>query len=424
VTDHELEPSIRASRLGPLRHREFRLLFAGRTISTIGSAMAPVALAFGVLDLTGSTTDLGIVLAARQIPVLVLLLFGGVWADRLPRHHVMVASNLLSGASQAVVAALLLAGHAQIWQLAVLASVNGASTAFFFPASSGIVPQTVTTSMLQQANATLRLALNATTITGAAIGGILVAATSPGIAIAIDAASYFAAAACIAAMRVTAADRIPGSTVLHELREGWHDFWSRTWLWVIVLQFGVVNAFQNGAIMVLGPGIAKTDLGGAAAWGAVLTAESVGLILCGFMMLRWRPRRILLVATLAVFPFAAPLIALAVPAPLAIVILAAFTAGFCIEIFGVLWDTAMQQEIPPEKLSRLYAYDMLGSLALTPLALAAVGPISSAIGTRATLLGCAILTIGATAPVLLSRDVRTLERRNPVPAPTAELATS
>jgi MFS family permease len=140
------------------------------------------------------------------------------------------------------------------------------------------------------------------------------------------------------------------------------------------------------------------------------------------MMLRWRPRRILLVATLAVFPFALPLLALAVPAPLVVVIAAAFIAGFCIEIFGVLWDTAMQQEIPPAKLSRLYAYDMLGSLALTPLALAAVGPISAAIGTRATLIGCAILTIGATAPVLLSRDVRTLERRSAAPAAAAAIA--
>ena len=130
--------------------------------------------------------------------------------------------------------------------------------------------------------------------------------------------------------------------------------------------------------MVLGPGIAKDDLGGAAAWGAVLTATSVGLILCGFLMLRWRPRRILFVATLAVFPLALPLLALAGPAPLAVVIACAFAAGFCVEIFGVLWDTAMQQEIPPEKLSRLYAYDALGSWALTPLALAAVGPIAAA----------------------------------------------
>ena len=404
------------SRLGPLRHREFRLLFAGRTISMAGSAMAPIALAFAVLDLTGSTTDLGLVLAARQVPVILLLLFGGVWADRLPRHQVMVASNVVSGLSQAVVAVLLLSGHAQIWQLALLAAMNGASSAFFFPASSGIVPQTVTTPLLQQANALLRLALNATNITGAAIGGILVALTNPGTAIAVDAVSYFAAAACIAVMRLTAAERVPGSTVLHELREGWHDFWSRTWLWVIVLQFGIVNAFENGAVLVLGPGIAKDELGGPAAWGAVLTATSVGLILCGFVMMRWQPQRILLTATLAVFPLVLPLLALAGPAPLPVVIACAFAAGFFVEIFGVLWDTTMQQEIPPEKLSRLYSYDALGSLVLTPVALVALGPIAAAVGTKTTLIGCAILTIGATAPVLLSRDVRTLERRSAAPA--------
>jgi MFS family permease len=401
----------RRRRLGPLHEREFRLLFAGRTISMTGSAMAPIALAFAVLDLTGSNTDLGIVLAARQIPVVLFLLIGGVIADRMQRHRVMVLSNLASGASQAGAAALILSGHAEIWQLAVLAAVNGTSSAFFFPASSGVVPQTVPVRLLQQANATLRLGLNATNIVGAAVGGILVAAIGPGWAIAVDAASYGLAALALAAMHLPAGLRIQGSTMLHELREGWRDFWSRAWLWAIVLQFGVVNAFQNGAIQVLGPGIAKEHFGGAAAWGAVLTATAIGFVSCGFLMLRWQPRRLLFVATLAVFPFALPLLALAVPAPLPVVVVAAFVAGFAIEIFGVLWDTSMQQEIPQEKLSRLYAYDALGSLALTPIALAALGPITAVAGSRATLIGCALLVVGATAPVLLSRDVRTLERR-------------
>jgi hypothetical protein len=212
-------------------------------------------------------------------------------------------------------------------------------------------------------------------------------------------------------MRLAGGERTPGSTVLRELREGWQDFWSRTWLWVIVLQFGVVNATESGAVMVLGPDVAKRHLGGAAAWGGVLTATSVGLVLCGLLMLRWRPRRILFVATLAVFPLALPLVALALPAPLAVVIACGFVAGFFVEIFGVLWDTAMQQEIPPEKLSRLYSYDALGSWVLMPIGLGVLGPIAAAVGTRATLLGCAALTLAATAPVLLSRDVRTLERR-------------
>jgi hypothetical protein len=400
------------SRLGPLREREFRLLFAGRTISMAGSAMAPVALAFAVLNtLHGSATDLGLVLTARQVPTVLFLLFGGVLADRLPRHRVMVASNFLSGTSQAASAALLLSGHAHLWQLAALAAVNGSSSAFFFPASTGIVPQTVPVTMLGQANATLRLALNATNIGGAAIGGIVVAASSPGWAIAFDAATYALAAITIGSMRLPRSLRIEGSTMLHELHEGWRDFWSRTWLWAIVLQFGVVNAVQNGAVQIFGPAVAKRHLGGPAAWGGVLTATSLGLVLSGVLMLRWRPRRLLLAATLAVFPFVLPLLALAKPAPLIVVIGAGFLAGFCVEIFGVQWDTAMQQEIPLEKLSRLSAYDALGSLILTPVALAALGPIGAAVGIRATLIGCAVLTIAATAPVLLSRDVRTLERR-------------
>jgi Major Facilitator Superfamily len=399
------------SRGGPLREREFRLLFAGRTISMVGSAMAPVALAFAVLDLTGSTTDLGLVLASRSVATIAFLLLGGVWADRLPRHHVMVGSNLVSGAAQAVVAVLLLTGSAHIWELAALAFVNGCSSAFFFPASTGIVPQTVPVSMLQQANATLRLALNGTNIAGAALGGILVAATSPGWAILVDAVSYGLAAAALGAMNLPRGLRLEGSSVLSELHEGWRDFWSRTWLWAIVVQFGVVNAVGSGALQILGPVVAKRHLGGAAAWGAVLTAETVGLVACGVLMLRWRPRRMLFVATLAVFPFVLPLVALIGPAPVVVVVAAAFATGFSIEIFGVLWDTAMQQEIPQEKLSRLSSYDALGSWVLMPLGLAAIGPVASVLGTRVTLVACIALIVGATAPVLLSRDVRTLERR-------------
>ena len=406
------------SRLGPLREREFRLLFAGRTISMLGSAMAPVGLAFAVLNtLHGSATDLGLVLAARQATVVALLLFGGVWADRLPRHQVMVVSNLLSAASQATTASLLLSGHAQLWHLAALAAVNGASSAFFFPASIAVIPQTVPVPMLQQANATLRLALNGTNIIGFAIGGVAVAATSPGVAIAIDAGSYGLAALCIGAMHLPAGFRMEGSTVLHELRDGWRDFWSRAWLWAIVIQFGVVNAAQSGAVNVLGPAVAKRHLGGPAAWGAILTAESVGVVLCGFLMLRWRPRRILRVATYSVFALAFVLVALAWPAPLPVVIGAAFLTGFCIEIFGVLWDTTVQQEIPQEKLSRITSYDALGSWVLMPIGFIVAGPVAAAVGVRATFIGAAVLVVASTVFVLLSRDVRTLERRTaPTPA--------
>jgi MFS family permease len=399
------------SRLGPLRERDFRLLFAGRTISMAGSAMAPVALAFAVLDLTGSTSDLGLVLAARSIPTVLFILFGGVISDRMARHRVMVFSNLTSGVAQAVTAALLITGHAKLWELGALAAINGSSTAFFMPASSGILPQIVSAPLRQQANALLGLARNGTSIVGAALGGLLVAAAGPGWAIGIDAASYGLAALCLLALNLPPGLRIEGSTMFAELHDGWKDFWSRTWLWAIVLQFAVVNAVGNGVINVLGPSIAKQHYGGAGAFGAILAAESLGLVLTGVLMLRWRPHRILRTATFGVFPLVLPLLAFAGPAPLLAVIVAGFCAGVGIEIFGVLWDTAMQQEIPGEKLSRLSAYDMLGSLVLVPIALALAGPVAQLIGQRETLAGSAVLILIMTTLVLCSRDVRTLERK-------------
>lgn len=398
------------SRLGPLAERDFRLLFIARTTSRLGGSMAPVALAFAVLTtLHGSATDLGIVLAARMVPTICFVLLGGVLGDRLPRHVVMVGSNLVSGGSQAAAAALLLTGHASVAILAGLAAVNGLSSAFFMPASEGIVPQVVDAGILQEANALLRLSLNATNILGAAIGGLVVAATSPGWAITVDAASFLAAAAATAAMRLPAA-AVRTHSVLQELREGWRDFWSRTWLWAIVVQFGVMNAAQTGAIDVIGPKIAKEQLGGAAAWGAFLTATSIGLVGSGLVLMRWRPRRLLLVATVACFPFALPLVALAVPTPEAVLVVTGLAWGFASEVFGVMWTVAMQQQIPRERLSRMYSYDMLGSFVLMPVGVALAGPVAALAGDRATLIGCAALVVGATAPVLLSRDVRTLKR--------------
>ena len=383
----------------------------------LGSAMAPVALAFAILNtLHGSPTDIGIVLATRQVVVILLLLFGGVWGDRLQRSRVMVGTNIISGLSQAIAAVLLLAVGASIWELAALAAINGASTAFFFPASTGIIPQTVPPTMLQQANAALRLGLNATTVTGAAIGGIIVAATNPGVAIAVDAVSYFVAAIALTAMRLPAGLRMEDSSVLRELRDGWHDFWSRTWLWAIVLQFGILNAAESGAVNVLGPNVAKHQLGGPAGWGLILTAQTVGLIVSGLVLLRWRPRRLLLVATFGAFGIALPPLALAGPLPLLGVMALTFAAGLCTQVFGVLWGTATQQEIPEEKLSRLTSYDALGSWALMPIGFAVAGPLAAAVGDRATFLAAAAIVVVASSLVLLSREVRTLERRQPASA--------
>jgi MFS family permease len=376
-----------------------------------GSAFANVALAFAVLELTGSKADLGYVLAARSVPQVVFLLVGGIWADRLPRNRVMLGSNVVSGLSQAAIAALLFAGHAQISHLIVLAALNGASSAFFFPASAGIVPQTVPARMLQNANALLRVGMNASVIGGAALGGLIVAATSPGVGIAVDAGSFFLAALFTAFMRIPTSLRMKGSNFVAELADGWREFSSRPWLWAIVVQFGFVNAVELGNENVLVPAIAKDHFGGAAAWGLILTAQSLGLVAGGVALLRFRPRRILLAATLGFLLTVPFLLALAVPLPLAGVVFAAGFAGIGLEVFQVLWETAMQQEIPQEKLSRVSSYDALGSFVLIPLGLAAAGPVAEIAGTRPTILGAAAISLTATLAVLLVRDVRTIPRR-------------
>jgi MFS family permease len=402
------------SHTGPFARREFRLLFFARGISFFGSAIAPVAIAFAVLDLTGSASDLGLVLAARMVPQLVFMLVGGVWADRLPRHLVMVVSDLLTGGAQAATAVLLLTGSAEIWHLVVLQAVGGSAFAFFFPASTGLVPQTVEAPLLQQANAVLRLALNAGSIGGAALGGILVAGVGSGWALAIDAATFFTSAAFLARMRVARGERLEAPNFLRELREGWREFVSRTWLWVIVVGFGVLNAAETGAFNVLGPIVAKEELGGAAAYGAIFAAQAVGLVLGGVLMLRFRPSRPLFAGCLAVLLMPPVLVLLAVGAPLPVIIVAAVVMGLGIEVFSVMWETALQQNVPGQALSRVSSYDALGSFIFIPLGQLLAGPIADAIGVDETLyLAAGIVTVSILA-MLATPDVRRLRRREAV----------
>ncbi len=380
--------------------------------------MAPIALAFAVLEVTtsaahpdGSKTALGFVLAARTAPQIVFILIGGTLSDRIPRHHVMVASSLLSGATQSALAVLLLSHHAELWHFVAISAVNGTSSAFFFPASAGIVPQTVPPGTIQQANALLRLAVNSSVVIGAAIGGAIVATAGPGWAIAIDAATFGAAAVFAAAMRLPPSAREEVRSFVRELAEGWLAFRSRTWLWAIVLQFSFLNAAEQGAFQVLGPAQSKAHYGGAGAWGFILACQAAGLICGGLLMLRLRPQRLLVVATFAILLLAPPAALLGPPAHESLVALAAFGMGFGIEVFSVCWDTTMQQQIPGQMLSRVYAYDMLGSVALIPIGFAAAGPIADAIGTSKTLYGAAALVALVTLPVFAVRDVRELRRR-------------
>jgi MFS family permease len=412
-------PLSRGTRFGPLAEREFRLLFGGQLVSLLGTAVAPIALAFAVLELTGSTTDLGIVLAANWVPQLVLILFGGVFADRLPRHLVMVGSNLVSAAAQGTIAALLLTGTAQLWQLAALQIVRGAAFSFFFPASQGLVPETVRPTLLQQANALLGMSRNATSVLGAALGGVLVAAAGPGWALAFDATTYLVSAAVLAAVRLPAKVRtIETPSVLRELAEGWTEFVSRRWLWTIVAAAGIGNIAWTGASSVYGPLVAKESLGGAAAWGAIVAAEGAGLLIGGVVLLRWRPQRLLFLGTAALSMGAIPLLCLASLRSTAVIAAAFLLAGIGVELFSVAWSTALQEHVPLEKLSRVSSYDALGSFVFIPLGLAIAGPIAGAIGLTQALWLAAAVDAGSMLSVLAVREVRELRRLEPVPVAT------
>jgi predicted MFS family arabinose efflux permease len=396
--------------LGPFRLRDFRLLFAGELVSLLGTAVAPIAIAFAVLGLTGSATDLGYVLAAGWAPQVVFILIGGVLGDRLPRNLVMVGANLLSAVAQGVAAGLLLAGVAQVWQLALLQAVRGTATALFFPAAQAVVPEIVETELLQPANAMIRLAQNGSTVLGAGIGGIVVAAAGPGWAIAFDAATYLASALVLLWIRIPRVVREAGHTIVRDLIEGWNEFRSREWLWVIVVCASVGNLVATASFGVLGPLIAKLYLGGAAAYGAILALQGAGFIAGGVLSLRWRPQRPLLVSVLCLLPTAAEIACYAAVRETAVIAAVAFVAGLGLEVFGVNWITALQQHIPRQVLSRVSSYDALGSFVFIPLGLVIAGPLAARLGATETLwlfLAIGLVSVGG---ALLSRDVRTLRR--------------
>jgi MFS family permease len=402
--------------LAPLRHPAFRLLTAGRGVNTLGSGVAPIALAFAVLDLTGSVNDLGLVVGARTLFNVVFLLFGGVVADRLPRHLVMVGSGVLSGCSQAAVAALVLTHAANIPLLMVLSAANGMFSAFALPASSALMPQTVPEELRQSANALNRMVSNTAQILGASLGGVLVATVGPGWGLAADSAGFLLSALLFLRVRVpggtAAAATAERSGLIGELREGWHEFSSRTWVWVVVVAFGFINAALSGSIQVLGPTVADATFG-RTWWGGILAAQTAGMVVGGLLAMRMRPSRFLLLGVACVGAEVALPLGLGLHLPALAVAVAGFACGVCVEQFGIAWEMSLQQEVPADRLARVYSYDMVGSYVAIPVAQIAVGPLAELLGTRTALFGAAVVVAVGTLAMLSVRDVRMLRVRVP-----------
>ncbi|POX47642.1 MFS transporter [Streptomyces sp. Ru71] len=392
--------------------RNYSLLTLAAFLTSGGSQAALIASAFAVLGAGGDGGDVGLVAAARTVPLVLFLLIGGAVADRLPRHRVMVAANALNCLSQGVFAVLVLTGSPQLWQMMLLTALGGTGQAFFSPAAEGMLLSSVEGEHAGRAFAVFRMAMQGAALGGAAAGGALVAAVGPGWVLAADAVAFALAGALRSFLDVRhIPPRAPGGGILADLREGWREFVSRPWLWGIVAQFSVANAVVGAADAVYGPLVARDHLGGAGPWGLALGFFGAGTVAGALLMTRFKPRRLLLAGTLCVFPLALPSAALAVPVPLGVLCAVMFTTGVTLEVFGVSWMTALHQEIPEEKLSRVSAYDWFGSVALVPVAMAMAGPAESAFGRTASLWGCAALVVAVTAAVLCVPDVRRLRRR-------------
>jgi Transmembrane secretion effector len=405
-----------AKNLGALQERDFRLFFIGQSISLLGDGMAPLALSFAVLDVTGSVSDLGFLFAARQVSVVAFLLVGGVVADRLSRRTVMLSADLIRFASQGIVAALLISGRARIWELIVLQAVNGSASGFFFPAVTGLTPLVVSQGRLQQANALRGLAMSGGAIAGPAVAGVLVATVGSGWALAVDAASFGASVVFLAALRVPAHARGAAQSFVRDLVEGWHEFHSRTWLWSGVVAASVANLMFSGSFGVLGPAIAKRSLGGAGAWALVLSSFNLGALIGGLVALRLRPRRPFFAAFAAYVPVGLPLVLLALGAPAWGIAAGAFVGGGGLLLGNTLWETTLQQKVSPAALSRVTSYDWFGSLGMAPIGFALVGPLSAAIGVHPTLWLAAAGLLAVDTVVLALPSVRHVEAEPVEPA--------
>jgi MFS family permease len=426
VTDERYPPAAMPSGAVPGRlpaslreHRAFRLLFWGQALSVVGDRITPVAIAFAVLGL-GSATDLGLVMAAGGIPFALFALAGGVWADRVGRRRVMLASDVVRAVSQSLTAALLLTGTAEVWMLAVLAFVYGTAAAVFMPALIGLIPQTVNQARLQEANGLLALTRSVANVAGPALAGVIVVAAGSGEAVAVDAATFAVSALCLARMRPSTAqaavavaaeaDSAEPEPFLTGLRDGWHEVRSRAWLRWGLIAMSVYHVFVLPSVFVLGPALAERQLHGASSWAAIVACFGIGGVLGNVVALRIPLRRPVFIAALALV--GASLQAAIIGSGLGTVGIAGLEllAGVCVALFFTLWDLSIQEQVPPQAVSRVSAYDFSVSMGLMPLGMAVCGPIADAVGLQATLLGMSAIGLAGALGWLAQPSVRRLTR--------------
>ena len=373
------------SRISVLRNANVRRYFAGYVSSSFGTAMTSVALAFAVLESGGDASDLGLVMAAGIAVEVVLVLVGGVLADRLGRRRVMLGADLLRTASQGLLAGLLFLGDPPIWVFIVLSALRAARDSLFEPAFNGLVVDIARGDEVSDANALFGMSQSAARVGGPALAGVLIAITNPATVIAADAVSFAISAVALAGLKLPPLSRTARTSLLAELIEGWDSFRSRTWLWTITLQFALFNFVSWGPFLLLGPVLSKQELSGARSWGVILAAYAFGSVIGGLAALGRRPSRPLLIASIGTLGYPIPLLLLAINASTGEIAAGALTAGVGSAAYNIFFAATIQREIPPDMQARVAAFDLVGAFSLGPISLAAAGPISQLVGAHTVL---------------------------------------
>lgn len=410
--------------IGVLSHRQFRWFFASGLTNTLGSMMTPIALAFAVLSIDNTPGALAKVLAVEMTANIVFVLFGGVVSDRLPRRLVLQSCRIAMAVVLGTLAALMFTGHATVPFFMVLGGLAGGISAFSMPALQGIVPQLVPETELQSANALMSFVRNGSNFLGPALGSGLVVAGGPQWAFVIDAGTFVLSSLLLLPVKLPPPSA-SGASLITDLRTGWGEFRSRTWLWVIVLAFSILNAIQSGAVGVLGPVIAKSHESlGVRGWGLVLSAEAVGMLLMSVLLLRIRLPRPLLSGMLGIALFSVPIFLLGYDPATIPLMAVAVIGGAGIETFGTGWNVAMMQHVPGDVLSRVVSYDMLGSFIAIPVGMLLFGWLATVVDTESILVVAGIIYAAVALATLLVPAVRNLRQRTEESATEAALVPS
>jgi MFS family permease len=403
-----------AGRLPALREPAFRNLFAGQALSRLGDRIAPIALAFGVIQSGGSAADLGLVVAAGTIPFALFALAAGVWADRIPRRRVMIASDAVRAVVQIATGVLLITGSAEVWMLAALAAVYGTGDAFFWPAMNGLLPETIASDRLQEANALLGTAQSSSNILGPAIAGVLIALVDPGGAILLDAATFIVSIAFLARLVPRALDAgdaaVDEEGFFEQLRGGWREVRSRAWVWTVLIALSAYHVIVLPAVFVLGPILSERELNGASDWAVISAGFGIGSVVGQVLIYRLPFRRPVRAAVigLVIASTQAAIIGSGLPV-VAIAALEAVT-GVAVSLAFTLWETSLQQHIPSRALSRVSSYDFTASAGLMPIGLVLAGPLADGIGLHAALRLMTLVGVLSALACLAVPSVRALAR--------------